>query len=87
MNFCHSLKGLFFSQNLFCLGVLLRSSPFAERPSRLGMAPHAQLFSRVDVAEQWLMKIVDQYCDVQPDEAHVHLPFGRKQDVYDLYKR
>ena len=31
--------------------------------------------------------LVDNYCDVQPDQRAVHLPFGMRCDVYDLYLR
>jgi hypothetical protein len=58
-----------------------------ERPSRLGIGQLRLSATRLQIAETWLRIMVDRYCDVQPDESHVHLPFGHKQDIYDMYKR
>jgi hypothetical protein len=62
-----------------------RSSANIFRPSRAGIAPHGNAFTKAQIAETWLRTAVDLYCDFQPDESHVHLPFGHKQDVYELY--
>ena len=43
------------------------------------------MFSKTEVAERWFRVMVDMYCDVQPDIGHLHLPFGRKADVYDKF--
>jgi hypothetical protein len=64
-----------------------RSSPYPERPARSGIALNGFIFSKMAEAQKWLTALVDKWCDVQPDDSHVHLPFGRKQDVYELYKR
>jgi hypothetical protein len=53
----------------------------------MGIALNGQIFSKMAQAQNWLSALVEKWCDVQPDESHVHLPFGLKQDVYDLYKR
>jgi hypothetical protein len=53
----------------------------------MGIALNGSIFSKMEEAQKWLRLLVERYCDVQPDESHVHLPFGRKQDVYDLYTR
>jgi hypothetical protein len=63
------------------------SSPYPERPARSGIALNGQIYSKTAIAEKWLGSLVEKWCDFQPDESHVHLPFGLKQDVYDLYKR
>jgi hypothetical protein len=49
--------------------------------------PHGNAFTKAQIAETWLRTAVDMFCDIQPDEGHVHLPFGHKQDVYDMYRR
>lgn len=41
--------------------------------------------SKGDVVERWLHGLVDTFADYQPDKTEVHLPFGQKMDVYNLY--
>ena len=41
--------------------------------------------TKADLAEMWLRNLVDLYCDIQPDHGEIHLPYGMRKDVYDLY--
>jgi hypothetical protein len=45
------------------------------------------MFTKTDLAQRWLRSLVETYCDVMPDEGHIHLPFGQQKEVYDLYAR
>jgi hypothetical protein len=45
------------------------------------------MFTKTDLAERWMRSLVETYCDVMPDEGHVHLPFGSQKEVYELYAR
>jgi hypothetical protein len=67
--------------------VQCRSSHIPGRPIRLGIPLAGNPFTKAQIAETWIRTAVDMYCDIQPDEGHVHLPFGHKQDLYDLYRR
>ena len=67
--------------------VLKRNTPTAERPCRANISVNGCFFTQVDLAERWLRSFVDNYCDIQPDEGHVHLPFGTRKAVYEMYLR
>ena len=67
--------------------VFNRNTPTAERPSRANISVNGCLFTQVDLAERWLRSFVDNYCDIQPDEGHVHLPFGTRKAVYEMFLR
>jgi hypothetical protein len=70
-----------------CLFLYCRARASPERPSRIGLTKNCMGVSRIQIAETWLRITADMYCDIQPDESHIHLPFGHKQDVYNLYAR
>ena len=72
-------RALTLCRKLLC--VLKRNTPTAERPSKANISVNGCFFTQVDLAERWLRSFVDNYCDVQPDEGHVHLPFGTRKAV------
>jgi hypothetical protein len=43
---------------------LCRSSPYPERPSRMGIALNGQIFSKMAQAQNWLSALVEKWCDV-----------------------
>jgi hypothetical protein len=70
-----------------CWVVMFRNSHCPERPSRAGLAINGRLFTKTDLAERWMRSLIDTYCDVMPDEGDLHLPFGTRKDVYELYAK
>jgi hypothetical protein len=66
---------------------LCRNSSCPERTTRAGIALNGRLFTKTDLAERWMRGLMETYCDVMPDEGHLHLPFGTQKEVYDLFVR
>lgn len=64
-----------------------RHSPHPHRASREGLPLNGAMFTQKDLAEMWMRTLMDTYCDTQPDGDDVHLPFGTKHDVFNLYVR
>jgi hypothetical protein len=72
---------------MWALPITCRNSSCATRPSRAGKNGKAGLYTRTALAESWMRIMVDLYCDAQPDEQFIHLPFGQRKDVYEMYRR
>ena len=70
-------RALTLFRKLLC--VLKRNTPTAERPCRANISVNGCFFTQADLAERWLRSFVDNYCDIQPDEGHVHLPSGTRK--------